>query len=66
MNPKYPNIIVDLIGKNAHGLFIILSVSSALKKNGVPQSEINDFSMDASSSDFNHLLRVCMAWVNIN
>jgi len=49
MNPKYPDITITLIGKNYHGLLIIIIVSNALKKHGVPQSECNEFSTDAST-----------------
>lgn len=43
MQPKYPNISVDLMGNNGNAFYIIGAVSNALRKGGVPKEDVKAF-----------------------
>jgi len=61
---KYPNIDVQLSGEDGNAFFIIGRVTKALRKAGVPNEEIEAFSKDAMSGDYDHVLQTCMKTVN--
>ena len=62
---KYPNIKVQLTGKDGNAFFILGTVQQALKKAKVPQEEIDAFHKQATSGDYDNLLVTCMEWVNV-
>jgi len=57
---KYPDIEVTLVGTDGNAFALIGEVQKALKKEGVSKEE-----NEATSGDYTHLLRTCMAWVNV-
>ncbi len=65
MEPKYPEITVQLTGEDGNAFFIIGAMRRALRENGVPPVEINQFMQEAKSGDYNDLLQTCMRWVNV-
>jgi hypothetical protein len=64
MKPKY-DISVQLIGENGNAFYIIGKVRKEMKRNGVPNDEIDLFINEAMSGDYNNLLRTCMKYVNV-
>ena len=62
---KYPNIEVELLSNDGNAFTILGAVKKALKKGNVPQEEIDQFFAEATSGDYNNLLQVCMAWVEV-
>jgi len=64
MKPKY-DISVQLIGENGNAFYIIGKVRKEMKRNGVPNNEIDLFINEAMSGDYNNLLRTCMKYVNV-
>ena len=62
---KYPDIIVVLVGKDGNALAIVGAVKKALERAGVPEEETGKFVDEAMAGDYDNLLRVCMAWVNV-
>jgi hypothetical protein len=64
--PKYPDIEVELSGESDNGGAIVGAVARALKRAKVPREEIDEFRKDAYSGDYDHLLQVCMAWVEVS
>lgn len=66
MNPKYPNVEVQLTGQDGNAFFIIARVNKALKKAGVSKEEIDAFMEDAMSGDYDHVLQTVMKWVNVD
>ena len=62
---KYPEIEVDLVGTDGNAFALIGKVRQSLKANGVSKQEIDDFSKEATSGNYNHLLQTCMKWVNV-
>jgi hypothetical protein len=61
--PKY-NIPVQLTGEDGNGAFIIGRVMKALRRNRVPQEEIEQFQHEATSGDYDHLLATVQRWVD--
>ncbi len=66
MEPKYPEIEVQLTGEDGNAFNLMGIVSKALRRNDVPQKEQDKFLEEATASDYDHLLRTCMKWVNVN
>lgn len=65
MEPKYPNVEVQLTGEDGNAFFIMGRVSKALRKEGVAKDEIEAFQKEAMSGDYDNLLRTCMKYVNV-
>jgi hypothetical protein len=61
---KYPDIHVQLAGKEGNAFAIIGCVRKALREADVPNDEINEFVLQAMSGDYDHLLATCMKWVD--
>jgi len=62
---KYPEVEVKLVGTDGNAFALISVVRKALRKAEVSQEEIDEFVAEATSGDYNHLLRTCMTWVNV-
>jgi len=63
--PKYPNINVQLTGRDGNAFTIMGAVSTALRRAEVPFEEQNKFREECMSGDYNNLLVTCMNWVNV-
>lgn len=63
---KYPNVDVQLSGEDGNAFFIIGKTRRALRKAGVPDEEVEQFTEEAESSDYENLLRVVGEWVNVS
>jgi hypothetical protein len=63
---KYPNIEVELCGQDGNAFAILGTVVRALKRGGVPEEEIREFKEQATSGDYDNLLRTCMEWVDVS
>jgi len=64
--PKYPNVHVELVGKDGNAFMILGLCQRAATKAGLDKSEIAAFMQEAKSGDYNHLLNTCMAWFDID
>ena len=62
---KYPHIAVRLIGTCGNAYSVMGQVRRAMMNAGVDEDAIKQFVNEATDGDYNHLVRVCMAWVNI-
>ena len=62
--PKY-DVKVKLVGTDGNAFAILGKVKQALGKAGAPPEDIKAFLKDAMSGDYNHLLCVCMDWVDV-
>lgn len=62
---KYPDITVQLVGQDGNAFFIMGAVSRALSKAQVESAEIDRYIEEATSGDYDNLLRVTMQWVNV-
>lgn len=60
---KYPEIEVELLGNDGNAFAILGAVKKALRRGGVPSSEIEKFMDEATSGDYNDLLNTVQSWV---
>lgn len=63
--PKYPEITVELVGKDGNAFNILGICRRAMKHAELPESEIEAFTTEATSGDYNHLLATCCEWFNV-
>jgi len=71
-SPRFPMIVVDLTGGSGNALMIIGKVRRAMRfardEHGeriVTNEQCAEFSTEASSGDYDHVLQTCMAWVEV-
>ena len=62
---KYPEIEVQLIGKDGNAFAIMAAVRKALKRTEVSADEIAEYTKQSQSGDYDNLLRVAMSWVTV-
>ena len=62
---KYPNITVELVGKDGNAFNILGICRRAMKQAGLSETEINEFTKEATSGDYNKLLTTCVEWFNV-
>ncbi len=63
--PKYPAVIVPLIGLDGNAFGILGRVQRAMRLACVEQSEIAVYLDEAMNGNYDNLLRVTMAWVTV-
>lgn len=64
MEVKYPDVHVKLVGEDGNAMAIIARVSGALRREaGCDQTEINAFVAEATSGDYDNVLRTALRWV---
>ncbi len=63
---KYGNVKVQLSGQDGNAFAIMARVSSALRKEGVPECEVEDYLAESMEGDYDALLRTAMRWVDIS
>lgn len=61
MTPKYPKIRVQLSGEDGNAFFILARALRAARGK-LSQEEIDAFTKEARSGNYDHLLQTCMAW----
>lgn len=61
--PRYPDITVQLSGQDGNAFAIIGAVQSAMRRQGIDATERNAFFEEATSGDYDNLLRTAMRWV---
>jgi len=63
---RYPDIEVELVGHDGNAYAIMGRVSEAMRRGGMPETEINQFKEECMSGDYDHLLQTCMRWVSVS
>lgn len=63
--PKYPTITVKLVGQDSNPFNLLGICRRAMKRAHLPESEIEAFTQEATSSNYNHLLITCTEWFNV-
>lgn len=61
---KYPEVKVSLVGEDGNAFSILARVSTAMRRQGVEVTMIDAFRTEATSGDYDHLLRTCFEWVS--
>ena len=64
--PKYPEIEVQILGRDGNAFAIMGAVSNALRKAGVSKDEIKEYTGESMSGDYENLLRTAMRWVSVS
>ena len=64
MDVKYPEVHVDLIGEDGNAFSILGRVTKAMRRGGVDKDEVKEFTDEATSGDYDHLLQTVMKWVD--
>lgn len=62
--PKFPNAYFPLEGQDGNAFGLIGGARRALRKAGATTEQIEEFSNEATSGDYDHVLQTIMAWVN--
>lgn len=62
---KFPDVWVDLFSIDSNAFSIIGTVRRALKAGGATTEELDEFMAEATSGDYDQLLRTVIQWVNI-
>lgn len=65
MDIRYPDISVQLTGRDGNALAIIAAVADALRREGVSAEDIDTFRAEAMSGDYDRVIRTVLAWVEI-
>jgi len=63
--PKLPEVELQLTGEDGNAFFIIARAKGAMTQAG-HGDQFPDFSAEAMSGDYDHLLQTCMAWFSVN
>lgn len=61
----FPQIKVKLTGLNGNAFGLLGAVTKAMKKNGIAPESIKAFTDEAMEGNYDHLLRTCMRWVDV-
>lgn len=63
---RYPDIHVQLSGESGNAFAILGAVRRALRRAQVPAGEIEAFTEEAKSGDYDRLLQTAMRWVDVS
>lgn len=63
--PKYPDITVQLVGKDGNAFNILGICRRAMKRAHLPESEIEAFTTEATNSNYDHLLATVCEYFNV-
>ena len=63
---KYPDVSVPLVGEDGNAFMIMGRVTRAMSQAGVPKEERDAYIAEATSGDYNNLLRMTAEWVNVD
>lgn len=62
---KHPEVVVKLVGESGNAFAILGAVKRALRREGVAEAEVDAFYKEATSGDYDNLLRTCAQWVTL-
>lgn len=62
---RYPQVTVPLSGQDGNAMMIIGRVRAALRRARVTSDQINAFTDEAMSGDYDKVLQTAMRWVNV-
>ncbi len=61
---KYPDVYVQLSGEDGNSMAIVARTRKALRRANVPLSEIEAYSNEALSGNYDNVLQTTMRWVS--
>jgi hypothetical protein len=65
MNPKHPEINVPMVGEDGNAFSILGRVKRIMRRAGI-EDQWDQFYAEATSGDYDQLLRTVMAWFAID
>lgn len=65
MEPKYPNITVNLVGEDGNAFAILGRVLAAMRRAKIAREERTAFTKEATSGDYDELLQTVQRWVEV-
>jgi hypothetical protein len=65
MGPKHPEVKVQLVGEDGNAYAVLGRCARAARRAGVSKDEIQAFTDEATSGDYQHLLATCMRWFDV-
>lgn len=63
---KHPEIEIELTGSDGNAFSVLGHVRSSMRRAGINSSEIQAFTTEATSGDYDHLLQTVMKWVSVS
>ena len=66
VSTRYPDITVQLTGRDGNAMMVIGAVTRGLRRAGVEYSEIQAFCEEAMSGDYDNVLATAMRWVDVS
>ena len=61
---KYPEITAVIVGRDGNAFSIMGAVTKAMKRGGVPQEDIDAYFTEATSGDYDNVIRTSIKYVN--
>lgn len=62
---RYPDVTVQLVGRDGNAFAVLGAVRLALRRAGHGPAVLQEFTDEATSGDYDHLLCTAMRWVNV-
>jgi hypothetical protein len=62
---RFPDVEVQLTGEDGNAFGILGRISRELRRSGATADEVSEFTTEATSGDYDHLLRTAMRWVRV-
>ena len=61
---KYPEITAKIIGGDGNAMAIMSTVTKAMRHGSVPQEDIDAYFTEATSGDYDNVIRTSIKYVN--
>jgi hypothetical protein len=64
--PKFPDVVVELTGRDGNAFSIIGACTAAARRAGVSKADRDAFTAKAMNGDYDNLLRTAMRWFDVS
>ncbi|MDP2740880.1 MAG: hypothetical protein Q8O82_19760 [Pseudorhodobacter sp.] len=64
MATLHPEILVQLCGQDGNAFMILGLCHKAARRAGLSEAEIDAFTEEATTGDYDHLIRTALLWFN--
>ena len=64
--PKYPDIHVQLTGRDGNAFAILGAVQRAMREAGLGQDTISEFFAEAKDGSYDELIQTVIRWVDVS
>lgn len=63
--PKYPQVEVQLTGRDGNAFAILGRIQAAMHAAGIPNEEYRAFELEATQGNYDHLLCTARKWITV-